>query len=313
MSKLIIPEVVEPSIVIWHKTSKDIIFASNVFLSTLKGKKAKSTIKTYTAKMGVYQSFVRTFGVGNCPRSHLEAFTAHLSDQNLSANTVNLTYSVVRSLYKHLHKVGAYPVDYSVVLENKDTGNDAGHASLSKDQLYQINAQLKGDKSKTSTRNRVMFALLAKNGIRVSELAGATIENLKINAGRRVLYLIRKGHSEANNYVVLQEATYMMILDFVGGRTSGAIFLSSRTGEAMTGGDVSRIIKTIFRTNGIDDAKITAHSLRSTFSIFALEGGADLMALSHALNHKHLSTTQIYLKDYNRLRKPAEDAVQLDF
>ena len=312
MSELIPVEVSPFNVVVVDK-DQSMLDATKIFLLKLKGKKAESTIKTYTAKMGVYQSFVKTFGVGNCPRSHLEAFTAHLTDQNLSANTINLTYSVVRSLYKHLHKVGAYPVDCSVVLENKDTGNDAGHASLSREQFYQINAQLKSATSMNAKRNWVMFVLLTMNGIRVSELAGAMIENIKTNAGKKVLYLVRKGHSEANNYVVLQEQVYMMILDFVGGRTSGAIFLSSRTDEAMTGGDISRIIKTIFRANGIDDAKITAHSLRSTFAIFALDGGADLMALSHALNHKHLSTTQIYLKDYNRLRKPAEDAVQLDF
>ncbi len=282
------------------------------FLITTKRDKALSTYKTYSSKIKIFNEWLQGFSMTQDMSEDLKAFRSWLTDRYTSANTINLTLSVVRQFYRSLHKRGTIPYDPSIVLENEPENNDTGKNSISREQFYQISTTLKADTSKNSKRNWVLFVLLTMNGLRVSEASNACIEDIELNGGKRVLYLLRKGHRDKSAFVVLQDKTYEMILDFMQDRT-GNIFVSSRTGEAMTGGEISRIIKTVFRRCDIDSSKITAHSLRHTYAIFALEGGADLMSLSQSLNHKNLSTTQTYLRSYNRLRNSAEDAINLDF
>jgi site-specific recombinase XerD len=111
--------------------------------------------------------------------------------------------------------------------------------------------------------------------------------------------------------VVLKEETYQMLLEFIGDRTEGALFMSSRSGSFMSGGEVSRIIKTIFKRCGIDSSAIVAHSLRTTFCVMCVEAGVPLVNISKAMNHASSSTTDRYLKSYNKLSQPAEDSINI--
>jgi len=315
MSKLIIPEPEEilNNLMVIQSEKKKLLVAMQVFLVKTARDKPVTTYKTYCSKMKVYQSFIEGFDLSGNTREDLKAFKSHLRDKYSSANTINLTLSVVRQLYRNLYEVGALPTDFSYAIKNVTADDEVLKSSISREQFYKILEVLRYGYRLNKERDIALFILLTMNGLRVSEASNACIEDIGMNAGKRVLYLKRKGHIGKNKFVVLQEKTFELLEHLAGGRKSGAIFRSSRTWDAMTGGDLSRVIKTIFRRAGIDDPKVTAHSLRHSYAIFALEGGADLLSVSLSMNHKNLSTTQRYLKSFNRLRNSAEDAVNLDF
>jgi site-specific recombinase XerD len=285
----------------------------DAYMITVKRDMAPTTFRTYRSKLKTFKAFLSGYRGADDHREMLKAFRSHLIDKYTAAGTINLSLTVVRNLYKHLHERGIIPEDPTVVLKNVQDNGSLKKAAISRDQFYTILHQLNNDRSINAKRNRALFILLTMNGLRVNEAANAMIEDFGMERGERVLYLKRKGYLDKSNFVVVQDKTYEMIMDLVGDREEGAIFISYRTKQAMTGGDLSRIIKTIFRKAGIDSSRITAHSLRHTYAIFALEGGADIMALSQSLNHKNLQTTQTYLKSYNRIRNAAENAIDLDF
>ena len=289
------------------------ISATNRFLIETKRDKAETTYNTYKAKIKVFNSFIESFSMSQDMRADLKAFRSWLTDRYTSASTINLTLSVVRQFYRSLHERGVIEYDPTVVLKNVTDTDSVKRSAISREQFYQIATALREDRSINAPRNRALFLLLCMNGLRVSEASTANIEDIEIDRGRRVLFLKRKGYEEKSNYVILQDKTYEVLRDLIGERKAGAIFISYRTKEAMTGNDLSRIIKTVFRKCNIDSKKITAHSLRHSYAIFALEGKADLLSVSHSMNHKNLSTTQRYLRSYNRMVNSAEDAVSLDF
>lgn len=53
------------------------------------------------------------------------------------------------------------------------------------------------------------------------------------------------------------------------------------------------------------DKKIGWHTARHTFAVLALEGGADLFTVSRLLGHRDISTTQVYAKATDKLKREA--------
>lgn len=47
--------------------------------------------------------------------------------------------------------------------------------------------------------------------------------------------------------------------------------------------------------------RLSVHSLRHSFALFALEGGVDIVSISKFLGHRSLKTTTIYLELFNSM------------
>ncbi len=296
------------------------VAATNRYLMEVKRDRPLSTYKTYAAKMKLYVQYMSTNAHPTTPeamqqylRDYLKGFSSFLQAHYTSASTINLSLSVIRSFYKSLHKKGVINYDPTAILENVKESKEVKRSHLTRKQLYTILDYLEELNTINAPRNRAMFILLVMNGLRVSELANIKFEDIQQHGGRTVIYLLRKGHNEKSNFVVLKEETYQMLLKFAGDTKEGYLFTSYRTKDKLTGGDISRIIKGIYRACGIDSKAIVAHSLRTTFAVMCVEAGVPLVSISKAMNHASTATTDRYIKSYNRISQPAEDAVTLNF
>jgi len=296
------------------------IAATNRFLKEIKRDLSESTYKTYAAKMKLYTQYMEEFPHPTTPeamqrdlRGYLKGFSGFLRERYTSASSINLGLSVVRSFYKSLHEKGIVSYDPTVVLKNVKESKEVKRSHLTRKQLYTILDYLDDLNTINAPRNKAMFLLLLMNGMRVSELANIRIEDIRLHGGRMVIFLKRKGYEDKSNFVVLKEATYNMLMDFIGERTEGYVFVSYRSKDKMTGGDVSRIIKGIYRACDIDSKAIVAHSLRTTFAVMCVEANVPLVSISKAMNHASTSTTDRYIRSYNRLSQPAEDAININF
>ncbi|PJF37928.1 MAG: hypothetical protein CUN55_19590, partial [Phototrophicales bacterium] len=80
--------------------------------------------------------------------------------------------------------------------------------------------------------------------------------------------------------------------------------LSDRNyGKPLTIFSLSRIIKNRLRAAGLNSKRITAHSLRHTFGVLAMQAGASLYEVQLAMRHTAPTTTQLYLGDIERIKR----------
>jgi integrase/recombinase XerC len=285
---------------------KQVVAQANLFLDHIAKTRSASTLGTYR---GVIEMFLQWW-IDNPTAApvalHLESFRAYTAERFESARSRNLSLSVVRSLFRYLYESGILEEDYARRLKNFKVGDGHAKSALSKYQLHDLLEYI----STLSVRNRALIVLMISNGLRVNEIANIKIEDFDIRDGDRIIWLLRKGYESKSCYTILNPVTDAILREYVGDRTEGPLFKSQKGGGLSTG-RISNLTKDILRGAGIDSPSITAHSLRHTFARLALEAGVNITQIMVALNHKHLSSTQVYARAYDRHQKAAEKSVSI--
>ena len=147
-------------------------------------------------------------------------------------------------------------------------------------------------------RDRAMLELLYASGMRVSELVSLNLEDVDVQAG--YVRCIGKGSEE--RLIPIHRQAAQFIGEYIEGarprllRGNGevALFLNRR-GERLTRQGIWQILKGYARAAGLG-SEITPHTLRHSFAIHMLRGGADLKSVQELLGHANISTTQVYAR-----------------
>jgi integrase/recombinase XerD len=145
-------------------------------------------------------------------------------------------------------------------------------------------------------RDRAILELFYASGLRISELAGARLENL--NLQERLIRVIGKGSKtrlvpvgriacDAIDRYLTQER-----IGLVARKTGNEVFLS-RHGKKLTTQRIWQILKEIAATAGFE-INVYPHLLRHSFATHLLANGADLRIIQELLGHADIGTTQIY-------------------
>jgi site-specific recombinase XerD len=137
---------------------------------------------------------------------------------------------------------------------------------------------------------RCEHALLALNGLRVSEATGADIEQLGLERGHRTLTITRKGGKVVT--IPLAPRTARAVDLAVGERTGGPVFLTA-DGRRLDRHGAGRIVRKTARRAGIAKA-VTPHTLRHAFITAALDAGVPLRDVQEAASHADPRTTMRY-------------------
>jgi integrase/recombinase XerD len=160
-------------------------------------------------------------------------------------------------------------------------------------------------KAALGLRDRAMLELLYASGLRISELAGAKLENLNLDEGvvrvtgkgnkTRLVPVGRKACVALANYLEQERPR------LVKRRTGSEVFLSNR-GARLTTVRIWQIVKAVARRSGLE-VNIYPHLLRHSFATHLLSNGADLRIIQEMLGHADISTTQVYTHvDQQRLK-----------
>ena len=135
-----------------------------------------------------------------------------------------------------------------------------------------------------------LISLLALNGLRVSEAAGADIEHLGLERGHRTLTITRKGGKVVT--IPLAPRTARAIDLAIGERTDGPVFLAA-DGRRLDRHGAGRIVRKTVRRAGIGKT-VTPHTLRHAFITAALDAGVPLRDVQEAASHADPRTTIRY-------------------
>jgi integrase/recombinase XerD len=160
-------------------------------------------------------------------------------------------------------------------------------------------------KASFGLRDRAMLELLYASGLRISELAGAKLENLDLKSGvirvtgkgnkTRIVPVGRKACAALAAYLEEERPS------LVKRRSGSEIFLSARGGR-LTTVRIWQIVKAVARRSGLE-ANVYPHLLRHSFATHLLGNGADLRIIQEMLGHADISTTQVYTHvDQQRLK-----------
>jgi integrase/recombinase XerC len=147
-------------------------------------------------------------------------------------------------------------------------------------------------------RDLAILELMYGSGLRVSEVAGLTLEHLDLDRQRVLVF--GKGAKE-REVPVSDPATDALDAWIREGRPvlaegaeepSTTLFLN-RHGNGLGVRDIRRLVGR-YGGRALSGRRVTPHTLRHTFATHLLEGGADIRAVQELLGHASVATTQRY-------------------
>jgi integrase/recombinase XerD len=256
-----------------------------------------ATATAYRADLLRYLNDLRDRGIAELSVEDTPLLLAHLlrlEKEGLDARSRARHLVTLRSFYRFLVREGELPSDPSARLDLPKTGLRLP-AILSLDEVERILAA-PDTTTPRGLRDSAMLETLYGAGLRVSELVGLRLTDLRTDSG--VVHVSGKGdrerlvpfglHARERLRLYLENARPALLKT----RVSPWLFVA-RAGNPMTRQGFWKAIKIYARKAGIRKP-VSPHSLRHAFASHLLEGGADLRAIQLMLGHADISTTQIY-------------------
>ena len=235
-----------------------------------------------------------------------------LDSQKLSSFTKATYLVVVKRFFSWAEQEGMCPNITRGIKGVKRQLKNHQKDSLSRQHVEQLLKSIKKNNI-SDYRDFAIINMLIRTGIRLKELAAATKSDIqKTNDGQSVLYVHGKGRSGKDEFVILTQevlkplSEYLEKLNLVTATYETPLFvsLSDRNfGKMLTIQSLSRMIKQRLRRAKIDSKRITAHSLRHTFGVLAIQAGASLYEVQLAMRHTASTTTQLYLGDIEKIKR----------
>lgn len=217
-----------------------------------------------------------------------------LSGDEFAVASLARKLSALRGFARHLVREELRPDDFTALLQGpKRVRRVPG--MLSTAEVEKLLAAPQGGDA-FALRDRALLELFYASGLRVSELAGLTLQQLDLDNG--YLRVFGKGAKERVVPVGGKAVASLRIYlesgrpAFVKTKTGSALFLSER-GGALSRKTLWFIVQKYAAKAGIARG-VKPHQLRHSFASHLLGGGADLRAIQEMLGHANLATTQIY-------------------
>ena len=227
----------------------------------------------------------------------IRSFLASLYREKLRKVTISRKVAALRSFYRYLLREGVVAVNHAELVQIPRCEKYIP-VVLSADEMLAL-LQVTYTEDAAGRRDRAMIELFYSAGIRLSELTGLNLDDIRFQEG---LVKVR-GKGRKERIVPAGRPALLAIEAYLQKRTElrkqgtdeegeEALFLSTR-GKRMNPRGVSRVVEWVVRESGIG-RKISPHALRHTFATHLLDAGADLRSIQEMLGHKSLSTTQKY-------------------
>lgn len=140
-------------------------------------------------------------------------------------------------------------------------------------------------------RDRAMFLLMLRCGLRIGEVAGLLLDDLFLDEPHPHLLVRGKGSRERTVFLSRQAERALRLAERPPAVESNHVFLSYQLRGLSTTAIHDRVIR--YRTKA--EVHLTAHRLRHSFANDLLSAGAPVTSIQQLLGHRWLETTQIYV------------------
>jgi site-specific recombinase XerD len=218
----------------------------------------------------------------------------HLLDNNLKPKTINCHLDSIRGFYNYLCdeeevKI-THPVKRGYVLR------------LSRPLPRHLRDEQIGELFRVirAPRDRAMFMLMLRCGLRVEEVANLTLGAIDL---RRQKIFVYNGKGSKDRVVYMSKDCYNTLLHYLRLRPSSRakkVFLVEKgtcKGKPISVRGIQKRIEYYARMTGL---KVSCHHLRHTMATQLLNADAQLVTIQDLLGHTRIKTTQRYCKVSNR-------------
>src|SRR3954451_13518364 len=235
-------------------------------------------------------------------RAVLADWRRRLVDRRLAPPTVNLALAAATSLLDS--RALPAPAVRRVELDPSEP------RALSREQLRAL--QRETDRL-GSSRDRAIVQLLMFTGIRIGELAGLEVDDVRLTQRTGEL-VIRHGKGDRRRIVPLSRPAHAALREWLADRarhhstptvTSGPVWIT-RTGEQLSVRSISTVVTAAMAEAGIAES---AHALRHTVATRLVRDHAqDLVLVADILGHADIKTPRRYaLSGLEERRAALED------
>jgi integrase/recombinase XerC len=261
-----------------------------------------TTVTTYRAALKRFFLYLAENEITKPGRADILAYRDALKAER-KPGTVSLYMTAVRLFFQWTQAEGTYP---DIAAHVKGAKIDSTHKRdpLTATQAIEI---AKGIDRNTvqGTRDYAIYSAMVTGGLRCIEIVRLDIEDMRNEGGRVFLHVTGKGKDEKQRVSISEQtaAAIRAYLSLSGRANAGdnePMFASLGhwcIGERLTPRSVSRIVKESMKGAGIDNKRISAHSLRHTAATTAFLSGMDKEQVRKQLRHGKLSTTEIYIHE----------------
>jgi integrase/recombinase XerD len=265
---------------------------------------AKLTIAAYTSDLAQFADFLekRRVLLSGARREDVRAYIQELFSNALDGRSVGRKLSAIRHLYRHLLLDGKIDKDPTLNIDLPKQWKVLPKA-LSRDE---VGAMLTETHPRNETvraqalalRDHAMLELLYAAGVRVSEVADARLEDLKLEMG----YILVRGKGDKERMVPLgvpaQQALQRYLKsgrEVLTKKTSSPLLFLGTAGRRLTRQRVWQLVGKAGLASGLSPGRhASPHMLRHSCATHMVENGADLRTVQTILGHADISTTQIY-------------------
>jgi len=275
----------------------------------------KGSKNTYRLALKRYMEWMRDNNINEPTREDILSYKGYLEAEGLSSFTLSSYLVAVRKFFEWLEGMKYYP---NVAKSIKGSKRARG---FRKDPLTvnQIRELLSSIDTTTlhGKRDYALLNLLIRTGLRTIEIVRANLEDMRQESGEAVLWIQGKGRDSKDEFVLLTEDTLKPIRKYLKARgrisDKDPLFasLSDRNrNQRLTTFSISRLVKRRLRGVGLNDGRITAHSLRHTAITLSLLAGATIQEAQTLGRHADINTTLIYAHNINRLSNAPERKIE---
>jgi len=272
----------------------------DIFLNYLAVEKGLSanTLSAYSHDLITYATYLKNNEQVDDPTLITQLILLNylncLQKKGLSARSRARVLSTLRNFHRFLLREHYLAYDPTLQIDSPRLLSALPHL-LSQREVEKLLHAPQGDRP-IAIRDRAMLEVLYATGMRVSELVGLRLGDLKLDIGclnafgkgskQRLIPLGEFALETLSEY--LQNARVKLLKD----RSSEIVFLNARGGKLSRQGFWKNLRAYALKVE--IKHKVYPHMLRHSFATHLLENGADLRVVQTMLGHADISTTQIY-------------------
>jgi integrase/recombinase XerD len=261
---------------------------------------ARLTIAAYTSDLIQFAEFLekRKQSFTAARRDDVREYIQELFSNALDGRSVGRKLSAIRHLYRHLLLDAKIEKDPTLNIDLPKQWKVLPKA-LSRDEVGAMPSKPSPQNETIrahalALRDRAMIELLYAGGVRVSEVADARLEDLKLEMG----YILVRGKGDKERMVPLgvpaQQALQRYLKESRGviakKKSSPLLFLGSGARRLTR----QRLWQLVGKAAAPSGRHASPHMLRHSCATHMVENGADLRTVQTILGHSDISTTQIY-------------------